>query len=108
MSTSCVAIQSSAWLSMLSSTCSVNARNSVSVIIQPATITELPVSHMAFSHRVFRIVATLSATGLIAACGYKGPLYMPVPSDQQGSSGAKPPSAQTENRPRIPTNPNLP
>ncbi|CAM4092422.1 LPS translocon maturation chaperone LptM [Bordetella pseudohinzii] len=63
---------------------------------------------MAFSHRVFRIVATLSATGLIAACGYKGPLYLPAPSDQQGSSGAKQAPAQTENRPRIPTSPPLP
>ena len=61
---------------------------------------------MAFSHRVFRIVATLSATGLIAACGYKGPLYMPP-----GNSGAKNPDAQkidNENQLRIPPNPSLP
>ncbi|MGY6273008.1 LPS translocon maturation chaperone LptM [Achromobacter denitrificans] len=26
-----------------------------------------------------RIVATLVTTGMVAACGYKGPLYMPTP-----------------------------
>ncbi|WP_280638477.1 lipoprotein [Achromobacter sp. HZ01] len=26
-----------------------------------------------------RIVATLVTTGMLAACGYKGPLYMPTP-----------------------------
>lgn len=63
-------------------------------------------SHKAFSQRVLRIVATLAATGLVAACGYKGPLYMPP-----GSSGEKNPDAQkidNENRPRIPPNPSLP
>ncbi|MDM9559021.1 MULTISPECIES: LPS translocon maturation chaperone LptM [Bordetella] len=28
-----------------------------------------------------RIVATLAATGLVAACGFKGPLYLPPPED---------------------------
>ncbi|WP_279628547.1 LPS translocon maturation chaperone LptM [Bordetella genomosp. 12] len=63
---------------------------------------------MAFSHRVFRIVATLSAIGLMAACGYKGPLYLPAPSDQQGGSGTKQSPADTDNRPRIPPSPTLP
>ncbi|AUL18107.1 lipoprotein [Bordetella holmesii] len=65
-------------------------------------------SHMAFSHRVLRIVATLSATGLIAACGYKGPLYLPAPSDQKGSSGSQQQPADADNRPRIPPSPTLP
>ncbi|WP_308810286.1 LPS translocon maturation chaperone LptM [Achromobacter pulmonis] len=64
---------------MLSSTWSINARNSVSVIIEPARITEFPVFQLAFSRMALRIVATLVTTGMLAACGYKGPLYMPTP-----------------------------
>ncbi|CAB3824152.1 lipoprotein [Achromobacter sp. ACM04] len=41
--------------------------------------------HLAFRRMVLRIVATLLATGMVAACGYKGPLYMPTPD-------GKPPS----------------
>src|SRR3546814_4218132 len=62
---------------MLSRTWSTNARNSVSVIIEPARITEFRVFHLARSRMVLRIVATLAATGLVAACGFKGPLYLP-------------------------------
>nr|WP_082601650.1 lipoprotein [Achromobacter sp. Root83] len=44
-----------------------------------------------------RIVATLVATGMVAACGYKGPLYMPTPD-------GKPPSRTEPNQqpPQIP------
>jgi predicted small lipoprotein YifL len=35
------------------------------------------VSHLAYCRRASRIVATLAATAWLAACGYKGPLYMP-------------------------------
>ena len=34
---------------------------------------------LAFSRMDLRIVATLVTTGMLAACGYKGPLYMPTP-----------------------------
>ncbi|MFQ1063026.1 LPS translocon maturation chaperone LptM [Bordetella trematum] len=63
---------------------------------------------MAISRRILRIVATLSVFGLISACGYKGPLYMP-PSQDSDRSSATPahPKAQDE-RPRIPSNPTLP
>ena len=30
---------------------------------------------------LYRIVATLLAVGLLAACGYKGPLYLPPAED---------------------------
>ncbi|WP_235610710.1 LPS translocon maturation chaperone LptM [Bordetella sp. H567] len=62
---------------MRSSTCSANARNSVSFIIQSARITEFPVSHPAYSRTALRIVATLAAAASLAACGYKGPLIAP-------------------------------
>nr|WP_284143619.1 lipoprotein [Achromobacter deleyi] len=49
-----------------------------------------------------RIVATLVATGMVAACGYKGPLYMPTPD-------GKPPSRTQPNPPvAIPPAPTLP
>ncbi|WP_281360789.1 LPS translocon maturation chaperone LptM [Achromobacter deleyi] len=53
-----------------------------------------------------RIVATLVATGMVAACGYKGPLYMPTPD-------GKPPQRtqqrqQTPQVPQIPAAPSLP
>ncbi|WP_343739013.1 lipoprotein [Achromobacter sp.] len=51
-----------------------------------------------------RIVATLMATGIVAACGYKGPLYMPPPPE-----GKAPPSTQqTAPPPQIPPAPALP
>ncbi len=59
--------------------------------------------HLAFSRMVFRIVATLAATGMLAACGYKGPLYLPTPD------GKPPPaSQQQQQRPVIPPAPGLP
>ncbi|CAB3828495.1 hypothetical protein LMG26858_00572 [Achromobacter anxifer] len=61
--------------------------------------------HLAFSRMVLRIVATLAATGMVAACGYKGPLYMPTPD-------GKPPSPaqqqQQQQRMPIPPAPTLP
>ncbi|WP_447922832.1 LPS translocon maturation chaperone LptM [Achromobacter aegrifaciens] len=42
---------------------------------------------------VLRIVATLAATGMVAACGYKGPLYMPTPD------GKPPPASQQQQQP---------
>jgi len=61
------------------------------------------VFHLAFRRMVLRIVATLLATGMVAACGYKGPLYMPTPD-------GKPPS-RTQSQPQptvIPPAPSLP
>ncbi|WP_430795377.1 LPS translocon maturation chaperone LptM [Achromobacter spanius] len=89
---------------MLSSTWSINARNSVSVIIEPARITEFPVFQLAFSRMALRIVATLLATGMVAACGYKGPLYMPPPPD--GKAPAR--SQQTQPAAQIPPAPTIP
>lgn len=48
---------------------------------------------LAFSRMVLRIVATLAATGMVAACGYKGPLYMPTPD------GKPPPASQQQQQP---------
>ncbi|MDX3987483.1 LPS translocon maturation chaperone LptM [Achromobacter sp.] len=47
-----------------------------------------------------RIVATLVASGMVAACGYKGPLYMPTPD-------GKPPS-RSQPAPQIPPPPSIP
>ncbi|OZI28205.1 hypothetical protein CEG14_25165 [Bordetella genomosp. 1] len=41
--------------------------------------------HMAFGRMALRIVATLAAAGLLAACGYRGPLYLP--NDGTGKPG---------------------
>ncbi|ANN80019.1 LPS translocon maturation chaperone LptM [Bordetella flabilis] len=39
-------------------------------------------SYPAFSRTALRIVATLASTASLAACGYKGPLYLPTgPAD---------------------------
>ncbi|MEN5166184.1 MULTISPECIES: LPS translocon maturation chaperone LptM [Achromobacter] len=86
---------------MLSSTWSINARNSVSVIIEPARITEFPVFQLAFSRMALRIVATLVASGMVAACGYKGPLYMPTPD-------GKPPTRSQTPASQIPPAPSIP
>ncbi|MCW0205893.1 lipoprotein [Achromobacter veterisilvae] len=48
-----------------------------------------------------RIVATLVTTGMVAACGYKGPLYMPTPD------GKPPPDSQQQTVPIPPTPPIL-
>ncbi|WP_231494570.1 MULTISPECIES: LPS translocon maturation chaperone LptM [Bordetella] len=40
---------------------------------------------------VLRIVATLAATSLVAACGFKGPLYLPPESGQTGPTTPPPP-----------------
>ncbi|GAB3322314.1 hypothetical protein GCM10027565_04560 [Bordetella tumulicola] len=45
-------------------------------------------SHMAHGRMVLRIVATLAAVSLIAACGFKGPLYLPP---APGQPDPKPP-----------------
>ncbi|MBO9353105.1 hypothetical protein GG851_03805 [Bordetella petrii] len=50
--------------------------------------------HLACSRMVLRIVATLAATGLVAACGFKGPLYLPPQPGQP-----EPPPAQQPNIP---------
>ncbi|WP_407849588.1 LPS translocon maturation chaperone LptM [Bordetella petrii] len=49
-----------------------------------------------------RIVATLAATGLVAACGFKGPLYLPPP---EGDAPAQPEQHQP---PPIPPTTTLP
>ncbi|WP_420094568.1 LPS translocon maturation chaperone LptM [Achromobacter deleyi] len=90
---------------MLFSTWSINARNSDSVIIEPARITEFPVFQLAFSRMSLRIVATLLATGMVAACGYKGPLYMPTPDGKPPPPGR---GQTTPQVPQIPATPSLP
>ncbi|AUA55755.1 hypothetical protein CVS48_06745 [Achromobacter spanius] len=55
---------------------------------------------LAFSRMALRIVATLVASGMVAACGYKGPLYMPTPD-------GKPPSS-SQPAPQIPPVPSVP
>ncbi|WP_255353247.1 MULTISPECIES: LPS translocon maturation chaperone LptM [Achromobacter] len=50
-----------------------------------------------------RIVATLLATGMVAACGYKGPLYTPTPDGKPPSTHQRPPTT-----PQIPTPLSLP
>ncbi|HAP25817.1 MAG TPA: hypothetical protein DCR74_09350 [Achromobacter sp.] len=59
---------------------------------------------LAFSRMALRIVATLMATGIVAACGYKGPLYMPPPPE--GTAPAS--TQQTAPPPQIPPAPVLP
>ncbi|WP_242698914.1 LPS translocon maturation chaperone LptM [Bordetella parapertussis] len=44
---------------------------------------EFPVFHSAHNRLALRIVATLALGGLLAACGYKGPLYLPPPEPGQ-------------------------
>ncbi|OZI15852.1 hypothetical protein CAL18_17945 [Bordetella genomosp. 7] len=48
-------------------------------------------SHLAHGRMVLRIVATLAATSLVAACGFKGPLYLPPESGQTGPTTPPPP-----------------
>lgn len=59
--------------------------------------------HLAFRRMALRIVATLMATGMVAACGYKGPLYLPTPD------GKPPARTQQQSQPTvIPPTPSLP
>lgn len=60
---------------------------------------------LAYSRMALRIVATLMATGIVAACGYKGPLYMPPPPE-----GSKAPASTQQSAPpvQIPPAPPLP
>lgn len=57
---------------------------------------------LAFSRMSLRIVATLALTGMVAACGYKGPLYMPTPD------GKPPPAGQGQTTPQVPQIPSAP
>ncbi|SEJ43559.1 lipoprotein-attachment site-containing protein [Achromobacter sp. NFACC18-2] len=59
---------------------------------------------LAYSRMALRIVATLMATGMMAACGYKGPLYMPPPPE--GQAPARTPQSQP--KPVIPPAPAIP
>ncbi|AUT45243.1 hypothetical protein C2U31_04190 [Achromobacter sp. AONIH1] len=61
-------------------------------------------SQLAYSRMALRIVATLVATGLVAACGYKGPLYMPTPDGKPPSTAKQ----QKQQQPIIPPAPALP
>ncbi|MGV2909827.1 LPS translocon maturation chaperone LptM [Achromobacter sp. AGC25] len=49
-----------------------------------------------------RIVATLLASGMVAACGYKGPLYMPTPDGKPPSRTPTQPTQQIPPAPTIP------
>lgn len=55
---------------------------------------EFPVFHSAHNRLALRIVATLALGGLLAACGYKGPLYLPPPepTGQQTPPSSIPPA----------------
>jgi predicted small lipoprotein YifL len=55
-----------------------------------------------------RIVATLAASVVVAACGYKGPLYMPGQGPKGGPSNAKTSPAPTPAHPPVPADPQLP
>ncbi|MPS82247.1 MAG: hypothetical protein E2591_29705 [Achromobacter sp.] len=55
---------------------------------------------LAFSRMALRIVATLVASGMVAACGYKGPLYMPTPDGKPPSNPQ--PASQIPPAPTIP------
>ncbi|PQZ70971.1 hypothetical protein CQ050_05170 [Achromobacter sp. MYb9] len=57
---------------------------------------------LAFSRMALRIVATLLASGMVAACGYKGPLYMPTPD---GKPPSRTPTQPTQHIPPAPTIP---
>jgi predicted small lipoprotein YifL len=59
---------------------------------------ESPVFLPARSRKFFRIVATLVAGGLLAACGYKGPLYLPKPdaASRQTTPAAAPADTSAE------------
>ena len=48
-------------------------------------------SDQAFRRTVLRIVATLALAGTVAACGYKGPLYLP--SGSAADRKSEPPEA---------------
>ncbi|MBC9907123.1 lipoprotein [Achromobacter xylosoxidans] len=58
--------------------------------------------HLAFRRMVLRIVATLLATGMVAACGYKGPLYMPTPDGKPPSRTEQPPQTVIPPAPSLP------
>lgn len=64
-------------------------------------------SHLAHSRRAFRIVATLLACGVIAACGFKGPLYLPpaVKAPKPATATTKPATATPETLPITPAAP---
>jgi predicted small lipoprotein YifL len=62
------------------------------------------VFQLAYSRMALRIVATLMATGMVAACGYKGPLYMPPPPDGKAPARTQPSQPQTQ----IPPAPSIP
>jgi predicted small lipoprotein YifL len=48
---------------------------------------------MAHRRMVLRIVATLATLSLIAACGYKGPLYLPPEPAQRASAQPEQPQS---------------
>ncbi|CFW80936.1 Predicted small periplasmic lipoprotein [Bordetella pertussis] len=64
---------------------------------------EFPVFHSAHNRLALRIVATLALGGLLAACGYKGPLYLPPPEPGQPA-----PTGQQTPLSSIPPAPSLP
>ena len=58
---------------------------------------------MAHGRMVLRIVATLAAVSLTAACGFKGPLYLPPEPAQD--EAPTPPQTQTQSSERNNTPP---
>lgn len=68
-------------------------------------------SHLANSRMALRIVATLTVAGLVAGCGYKGPLFMPPPGGvpQRGATiQDSPPPVLPPQTPQVPDVPQGP
>ena len=62
-------------------------------------------THLATSRMALRIVAITALAGLTAACGYKGPLYMPPPPNAPAGSAPKPAPAPTPAATAVPVAP---
>ena len=62
-------------------------------------------SPLACSRKALRIVATLAAAGMLAACGFKGPLYLPQDSTKGANNTDQ--RAPSMNRP-VSSTPQLP
>jgi predicted small lipoprotein YifL len=66
------------------------------------------VSHLAYRRMALRIVATLAASVVLAACGYKGPLYLPGQGPKGPASNAKTSTSPAPAHAPVPADPQLP
>lgn len=62
-------------------------------------------THMATSRMALRIVAIAALAGLSAACGYKGPLYLPPASNAPADSTPPPASVPAASSTPVPALP---